>query len=115
MIARTGELGASLLGQIKPSTAPRPAPTRSPESILRDQLAQLVVDRYDELEVLTVVAIGKRKAAELLPALRSFAVSRTKATTEPARAHPESIPKREFRLGEPGGNGQTGPFGFRRF
>ncbi|MBI4821448.1 MAG: hypothetical protein HY791_34630 [Deltaproteobacteria bacterium] len=81
MITRMGELGASLLGQIKPSTAVRPAPQRSPESILRDQL---VVDRYDNLEVLTVVAIGKRQAAELLPALRSFAAARTKnAPTEP--------------------------------
>ncbi|MBI4819461.1 MAG: hypothetical protein HY791_24530 [Deltaproteobacteria bacterium] len=84
MITRMGELGASLLGQIKPSTAVRPAPQRSPESILRDQLAQLVVDRYDNLEVLTVVAIGKRQATELLPALRSFAAARTKnAPTEP--------------------------------
>ncbi len=31
----------------------------------------MVVDRYDHLQVLATIALGKRKADELLPALRS--------------------------------------------
>ena len=61
---------------------------RTPESILRDQLASLVVARYDQLQVLATVALGKRKADELLPALRS-AVSLGAAGTADA---PEAPP-----------------------
>ena len=42
-------------------------------ALLRDQLAAMVADRYDHLQVLATVALGKRKADELLPALRSSA------------------------------------------
>jgi hypothetical protein len=56
---------------VRPGNAIVEVAKRSKESILRDQLASLVVDRYDHLQVLATIALGKRKADELLPALRS--------------------------------------------
>ncbi|HSN98950.1 MAG TPA: hypothetical protein VLS89_11715, partial [Candidatus Nanopelagicales bacterium] len=56
---------------------------RSAESILRDQLAALVTARYDRLQVLAAVAVGKRRADELLPALRTaVGVGRAPALAE---------------------------------
>jgi hypothetical protein len=52
---------------------------RSSESILRDQFALLVAERYDQLLVMTAIALGKREADELLPALRSSATSAARA------------------------------------
>ena len=83
MLTRMGEVGAALLGQLKPGAAAVAAPKRTPESLLRDQFAQLVADRYDDLEVLTAVAVGRRKANDLLPNLRSF-VAPAKAEPKPA-------------------------------
>lgn len=64
-------LGGTLVKQVRPGNAVAEVAKRSAESILRDKLAALVVDRYDHLQVLATVALGKRKADELLPALRS--------------------------------------------
>lgn len=73
-------LGGALVQQVRPGNAPVTVAKRTAESILRDQLASLVADRYDHLQVLAAVALGKRKADELLPALRS-AVAQGAATT----------------------------------
>ena len=70
-LARLGELGNALVASIRPKNAPLPATTRTPEAILRDQLARLVEDRYDSLGVALTVAVGRRKADEMLPALRA--------------------------------------------
>lgn len=64
-------LGGALLLAVRPGRAAAEVPKRTPESILRDQLASLVAERYDHLQVLATVALGKRKADALLPALRS--------------------------------------------
>ena len=64
-------LGGTLVQNIRPGNAIAEIAKRSRESILRDQFASLVVERYDQLQVLAAVALGKRKADELLPALRS--------------------------------------------
>jgi len=64
-------LGGTLVQHVRPGHAVAEVAKRSTESILRDQLASLVASRYDQLQVLATVAIGKRKADELLPALRS--------------------------------------------
>ncbi|AGP36918.1 hypothetical protein [Sorangium cellulosum] len=64
-------LGGALVQQVRPGNAVAAVPKRTGESILRDQLAALVAERYDHLQVLAAVALGKRKADELLPALRA--------------------------------------------
>ena len=64
-------LGGALVQQMRPGRANKEVPKRTTESILRDKMASLVVSRYDELQVIAAVALGKRKADELLPALRS--------------------------------------------
>ncbi len=64
-------LGGALVQNIRPGRAITEVPKRTVEAILRDQFAQVVADRYDHLQVLATVALGKRKADELLPALRS--------------------------------------------
>ncbi|MEP7119675.1 MAG: hypothetical protein ABJE95_02150 [Byssovorax sp.] len=64
-------LGGTLVKQLRPGNAIAEVAKRTKESILRDQLASMVVDRYDHLQVLTTIALGKRKADALLPALRS--------------------------------------------
>jgi hypothetical protein len=66
-----GTLGSALVQQVRPGRARADTPKRTSEAILRDQLAALVEQRYDALQVLAAVAIGKRNADELLPALRS--------------------------------------------
>jgi hypothetical protein len=66
-------LGGALVREVRPGKAAREVPKRTAESILRDQFAKLVADRYDRLQVLAAVALGKRRADELLPALRSAA------------------------------------------
>jgi hypothetical protein len=71
-LARLGELGSVLVQQVRPNQAPLEPAARPEEAILRDQLAKVVADRYDDLQVLATVALGKRRADELLPALRSF-------------------------------------------
>lgn len=70
-IDRLATLGGTLVQNVKPGNAINQVAKRSSESILRDQLASLVADRYDRLQVLAAVALGKRKADELLPALRA--------------------------------------------
>ena len=64
-------LGGTLVQHVRPGNAITEVAKRSRESILRDQLAALVVARYDQLQVLAAVALGRRKADELLPALRA--------------------------------------------
>jgi hypothetical protein len=65
-----GTLGAALLQQIRPGRAAAPVQVRSEESVLRDQFASLVEDRYEHLQLLATIALGKKEAAKL-PALRS--------------------------------------------
>lgn len=86
-LARLAELGALLVQQIRPGNAPRGAVARSPESLVRDQLAALVVERYDHLQVLAAVALGRAKADALLPALRS-SVAAQEPAPKPAPAAP---------------------------
>ena len=64
-------LGGTLVKYVRPGNAIVEVAKRSKESILRDQLAWMVVARYDRLQVLAAVALGRRKADELLPALRA--------------------------------------------
>ena len=64
-------LGGALVQQVRPGKAIAEVQKRSGESILRDQFAALVTARYDRLQVLAAVAVGKRRADELLPALRA--------------------------------------------
>ncbi len=64
-------LGGTLVKYVRPGNAIAEVAKRSKESILRDQLASMVVARYDQLQVLAAVALGRRKADELLPALRA--------------------------------------------
>jgi hypothetical protein len=64
-------LGGTLVKYVRPGNAIAEVAKRSKESILRDQLASMVVERYDQLQVLAAVALGRRKADELLPALRA--------------------------------------------
>lgn len=70
-IDELGTLGAALVQQLKPGRAVRETGKRGEESILRDRFAALVERRYDDLQVLAALAVGRRKADELLPALRS--------------------------------------------
>ncbi|APR87342.1 hypothetical protein A7982_12691 [Minicystis rosea] len=70
-IEMLGTLGSALVQQIRPGRAPVDVPTRGPEALLRDRFAALVEERYDALQVLASVAVGRRKADELLPPLRS--------------------------------------------
>lgn len=72
-IARLGELGGALVQTIRPGQAAAVKPSRPPEAILRDRFAWVVTERYDRLGVIATVALGKRKADALLPALRSTA------------------------------------------
>jgi hypothetical protein len=84
-VARLGELGNALVRQISPGSVVVTAAPRAPEAILRNQLAKLVEDGYDALAVVATVALGKRAADELLPALRSTVAF---APAEPADGHP---------------------------
>lgn len=77
-------LGGALVREIRPGRAPVEVAKRTAESILRDQLAALVVERYDHLQVLATVALGKRGADELLPALRSAVASPAAPASAPA-------------------------------
>jgi hypothetical protein len=70
-IARLGELGGALVQQVTPGAVAVTAAPRAPEAILRNQLARLVEDGYDALAVVATVALGKRAADGLLPALRA--------------------------------------------
>ena len=70
-IQELGALGASLVQQMRPGRAVRVTAKRVEESVLRDRFAALVEQRYDDLQVLTSIAVGRRKADELLPALRT--------------------------------------------
>lgn len=86
-------LGGALVLQVRPGKAVTEVAKRTAEAILRDQLASLVADRYDHLQVLATVALGKRKADALLPALRSaIAFGSGTATTEPAVDEPVAKP-----------------------
>ncbi|WP_437338945.1 hypothetical protein [Sorangium sp. So ce394] len=82
-------LGGALVQQVRPGNAAAAVPKRTGESILRDQLAALVAERYDHLQVLAAVALGKRKADELLPALRAAVALGSNGAAEDA---PESAP-----------------------
>jgi hypothetical protein len=73
------------VGQEVDRQAERRVPRRRGDrSASRAQLASLVVDRYDRLQVLAAVVLGKRKADELLLALRS-AVGAGRAVVDAAR------------------------------
>jgi hypothetical protein len=79
---RLATLGGALVQQLVPGGAPAPVPKRTAEAILRDQFAALVEDRYDHLQVLATVALGKRRADALVPALRTIARSSGPASPE---------------------------------
>jgi hypothetical protein len=86
-LERLGVLGSALVAEMQPGGAVVAAAPRSPEAILRDQLAKLVEDGYDALQVIATVALGKRAADEMLPALRTkvgVAAKEPTAAPEPA-------------------------------
>jgi len=64
-------LGGTLVKHVRPGNTIAEVAKRTKEAILRDQLASMVVARYDQLQVLAAVGLGSRKAAEILPALRA--------------------------------------------
>lgn len=66
-------LGGTLVKHVRSGNAIAEVAKRTAESILRDQLASMVVARYDRLQVLAAVTLGSRKAEALLPALRASA------------------------------------------
>ncbi|MEZ4410024.1 MAG: hypothetical protein R3A52_26650 [Polyangiales bacterium] len=72
-LARLSVLGNALYQQLQPTNAIAPAPTRTPESILRDQLAAMVRDRYEHLLLMASVSLGRTQAEALLPSLNSTA------------------------------------------
>lgn len=80
---RLATLGGALVQQLTPGNALTPVAKRGSESLLRDQFASLVADRYDHLQVLAAVALGKRKADDLLPALRSSVAASPASVAEP--------------------------------
>ena len=86
-------LGGTLIKHVRPGNAIIEVAKRSKESILRDQLASMVVARYDQLQVLAAVALGRRKADELLPALRASVgfVRVTEVRPEPAVADAPAV------------------------
>ncbi|MCX4242520.1 hypothetical protein [Paraliomyxa miuraensis] len=94
--ARIRELGTTLVQNIRPGRAAPIRADRAPEAILRDQLAHLVIERYDQLEVLATVALGKRKAHALLPTLRSG------STTSSTRSEPGEVAANEGNEGSEG-------------
>ncbi len=85
---RLATLGGALVQQLVPGNAPSPIAKRTPESIVRDQLAALVEDRYDHLQVIATVALGKRGADALLPALRTFVPASSAAPAAPDATTP---------------------------
>ena len=95
MVACLAELGATLLQQVRPGGASAPEKKRGDESVLRDQLAALVEDRYDHLLVLASVALGRRKADALLPALRSASYPATPEKKPEAKPAGETEAKGE--------------------
>jgi len=82
-------LGGTLVQNVKPGNTPTTIAKRSSESILRDQFAYLVVERYDQLLVMAALALGKRKADELLPALRTMAPRHDSAAAAEETAAPK--------------------------
>jgi len=93
-VDRLAALGNVLVQQIRPGSAVAPTIERGPEAVLRDQFASLVADRYDHLGVVAAVALGKRRADQLLPALRTRANGGSRDTSAP-----------EAPTELPGGNG----------
>lgn len=87
-------LGGALVQNVKPGNTPTTITKRTIESILRDQFAHLVVERYDQLLVMAALALGKRNADELLPALRTAAPRHASSTAaeEPAGDHGQAQP-----------------------
>ncbi len=86
-IERIEELGTMLIQQIRPGGVAKEAATRSPEALVRDQLAAVVVERFDHLLVLATVGLGKAKADATLPALRSAVYAAVSApVTDPTPA-----------------------------
>jgi hypothetical protein len=68
-IARIGEVGSALLQQMRPGNAPRELAQRSPESVLRDQFAALVNERYEHLLTVATLHFGRAKTDAIVPAL----------------------------------------------
>jgi len=90
-VERLADLGTVLVQQMRPGGAAIPTAERGPEAILRDQFAALVADRYDYLGVVAAVALGKRRADQLLPALRARVIAGTRdaSTPEPPAGSPD--------------------------
>lgn len=97
-LARLGELGTALVQTIRPGQAAAVKPTRPAESVLRDRFAWLVVERYDHLGVIATVALGKRKADALLPALRSTAGGSRGVTAGGSEADAEATAPEEITV-----------------
>lgn len=70
-LGRLAELGGVLVQRVRPGQANPVKVARPEEAVLRDRFAWVVAERYDQLGVVATVALGKRKADALLPALRS--------------------------------------------
>jgi|GEM_PF-2613384 len=73
-LARLGEVGATLLQQIRPQGAPKEGSARGPEATLRDQLGALVARRYERLLLIAAAGLGRARAEAEMPAL--YAVER---------------------------------------
>ncbi len=73
-LARLGEVGATLLQQMRPGNAARAEKVRGPEATLCDQFGALVSQRYEMLLELATLGLGRAKVEAEVPAL--FAVVR---------------------------------------
>ncbi len=82
-IQRLAFLGATLQRTLTPRGAVTTAAERPKEAVLRDQLAELVRRRYNELELLATVALGPEAARAQIPALHR-AVFREETPAAPA-------------------------------
>lgn len=63
--------GSWLLGVVKPAAARRPRVQRTPESIVRDQFARLLDDRYEALRQVGAMLFGVRALDAHVPPLYS--------------------------------------------
>ncbi|WP_437960810.1 hypothetical protein WME76_14950 [Sorangium sp. So ce119] len=95
-------LGGALVQQVRPGNAAAAVPKRTEEAILRDRIAALVAERYDHLQVLAAVALGKRKADELLPALRAAVALGSNGAAAAQEEAPAETPS-EITDGAPAG------------
>jgi len=91
-IQRVAYLGATLQQTLTPRGAVTTGSERPKEAVLRDQFAELVRRRYDDLELLATVALGLEAARAQIPALYRtvYAAETTAEATAEVPGEPEA-------------------------